>query len=74
MKSLLTSLTMRGAMVQFVAPWLLIIGVGTQEDAINLLNAIFAGGVALAQLIGFIMTYFGRKRANANITLTGAKK
>lgn len=70
MKNIFQSLTMNGTLIAMLAPWLAMLGVST-ADASGALTNIIAGGTALVQVIGWLMAYIGRKKANPNISILG---
>lgn len=73
-KTATKSLTIQGAVVQVISSILIVLGIGDTDTITPLLESISLGVGAFLQLVGFVMTYVGRKRAKQPISLTGGKK
>lgn len=61
----LQSRTMNGALSQVIGS--ILIGFGFSDNAPELVDQVLTGLGAAMQIGGFVWTYFGRKRANADI-------
>lgn len=71
MKHFLTSLTLNGSHLQMLAMLFVFLGIGTdQETVLGLFDQIVMGISALVSLVGMVITYIGRLRANPNIAFT----